>query len=110
MSMHRLTSGAGYRYLIRHTASGDCDRSGAAPLTAYYTQSGNPAGRWLGAGLAGLAGGVGIAAGSIVTEQAMAHLFGAGKDPVTGAPLGRPTRSSSQRPSASRPRSRSCRL
>src|SRR5450830_253095 len=89
MSMHRLTSGAGYRYLIRHTASGDCDRSGAAPLTAYYTQSGNPAGRWLGAGLAGLAGGVGIAAGSIVTEQAMAHLFGAGKDPVTGAPLGR---------------------
>jgi conjugative relaxase-like TrwC/TraI family protein len=89
MSMHRLTSGAGYRYLIRHTASGDCDRSGAAPLTAYYTQSGNPAGRWLGAGLAGLAGGAGIAAGSIVTEQAMAHLFGAGHDPVTGTPLGR---------------------
>jgi conjugative relaxase-like TrwC/TraI family protein len=89
MSMHRLTSGAGYRYLIRHTASGDCDRSGAAALTAYYTQSGNPAGRWFGAGLAGLAGGAGIGAGSIVTEQAMAHLFGAGHDPVTGTPLGR---------------------
>ena len=89
LSMHRLTSGAGYKYLIRHTASGDCDRSAATPLTAYYTQSGNPAGRWLGAGLAGLADGAGITPGTIVTQSAMAHLFGTGRDPATGQPLGR---------------------
>ncbi|NMR19188.1 MobF family relaxase [Cellulomonas fimi] len=87
--MHRLTAGAGYRYLLRNTASGDCDRSGAGGLTAYYTETGNPPGRWRGSGLAGLAGGDGVRAGALVTEEAMAHLFGAGRDPVTGLVLGR---------------------
>jgi conjugative relaxase-like TrwC/TraI family protein len=89
MTLHRLSAGAGYQYLLRHTATGDCDRSGSAPLTAYYTASGNPPGRWLGAGLAGVDAGKGIAAGTIVIEAAMANLFGTGKDPVSGAPLGR---------------------
>jgi len=31
MSMHRLTAGAGYQYLLRHTASGDTDRVGLVP-------------------------------------------------------------------------------
>lgn len=89
MTLHRLSDGAGYQYLLKHTASGDCDRSGSAPLTAYYTASGNPAGRWLGAGLVGVDAGRGLTAGTAVIEAAMANLFGVGKDPVSGAPLGR---------------------
>ena len=88
MTMHRLTAGAGYQYLLRHTASGDCDRSAAADLTAYYTASGNPPGRWFGRGLGGLGDG-GPRAGSQVSEPQMANLFGQGKDPTTGVPLGR---------------------
>src|SRR5665647_735964 len=90
MSMHRLTAGAGYQYLLRHTASGDTDRVGPDGLTGYYAQSGNPPGRWLGSGLAGLDGDAGITQSTVVTEDAMARLFGQGNDPVSGAPLGRP--------------------
>ena len=89
MTLHRLSAGAGYQYLLKHTATGDCDRSGSVPMTAYYTASGNPPGRWLGAGLEGVDAGSGMAAGTIVVEVAMASLFGAGNDPVSGAPLGR---------------------
>lgn len=92
MTLHRLTAGAGYQYLLRHTSSGDCDRAGATSLTAYYTESGNPAGRWLGAGLPGVGGAeaVGIEVGDVVDEQPMARLFGQGRDPMTGSALGRP--------------------
>ncbi len=54
MSIHRLSAGAGYQYLLRHTATGDVGRLAGSPLTAYYTASGYPPGRWLGGGLAGL--------------------------------------------------------
>jgi conjugative relaxase-like TrwC/TraI family protein len=90
MTMHRLTAGAGYQYLLKHTATGDCDRAAGADLTAYYTASGNPPGRWYGRGLAGFADGAGIGVGSVVSEPQMANLFGAGKDPATGHALGRP--------------------
>ena len=89
MSMHRLTAGAGYQYLLRHTASGDTDRVGPDGLTGYYTESGNPPGRWMGSGLASLDGGAGIMQDTAVTEDAMARLFGQGHDPVSGDPLGR---------------------
>ena len=91
MTLHRLTAGAGYQYLLRHTASGDCDRPGATSLTDYYTASGNPVGRWLGSGLPGVGGAaaVGIEVGDVVEEQPMARLFGQGCDPATGTPLGR---------------------
>lgn len=97
--MHRLTAGAGYRYLLRHVATGDCARTGPSPLSSYYAESGNPPGRWLGRGLAGLGASAsgstapGVAAGSTVTEDAMARLFAGGADPVTGAALGRKYRS-----------------
>src|SRR4051794_4881063 len=54
MSMHRLSAGSGYQYLLRHTASGDVQRLAGTPLTTYYTASGYPPGRWLGGGLTGL--------------------------------------------------------
>ena len=53
MSMHRLSAGSGYQYLLRHTASGDVQRLAGTPLTTYYTASGYPPGRWLGGGLTG---------------------------------------------------------
>ena len=88
MSMSRMSAGAGFEYLMRHTARGDApDRSTA--MTRYYVNAGYPAGVWLGAGLAGVNNGAGLAVGSAVSEEQMARLFGAGHDPITGAPLGR---------------------
>jgi TrwC relaxase len=89
MSMARLSAGAGYRYLLRHTAAGDAARPQSTPLVDYYAATGYPPGRWLGSGLHGLNDGVGIVPDSVVTEQALAALY-AGHDPVTGQPLGRP--------------------
>jgi hypothetical protein len=54
MSMHKLTAGDGYTYLTRQVAAGDGALEPGASLTAYYEQTGNPPGRWYGAGLAGL--------------------------------------------------------
>jgi conjugative relaxase-like TrwC/TraI family protein len=88
MTMHRLTAGAGYQYLLKHTASGDCDRAAGSDLTAYYTASGNPPGRWYGRGLDAL-GGDAVSAGARVEEPQMANLFGHGLDPTTGVALGR---------------------
>ncbi|MGQ0631521.1 MAG: MobF family relaxase [Sporichthyaceae bacterium] len=89
MSLARLSAGSGYRYLLRHTACGDCARDAATPLTSYYADSGYPAGRWLGAGLAGFDAGRGLAASTVVTEDAMGAVFGRGHDPVSETPLGR---------------------
>ncbi|MFF1819812.1 MobF family relaxase [Kribbella sp. NPDC058245] len=89
LTIHRLTAGDGYKYLLQHIASGDVDRRMATPLTAYYTSSGYPPGRWIGSGLAGLADGQ-LLAGSEVTEDSMAALFGRGEDPLNGRILGRP--------------------
>ena len=91
MSVARLSAGAGYQYLIRHTACGDVARDRATALTSYYAESGYPPGTWWGAGLDGLGPLPGAAApGSVVSEEAMGRVFGAGHDPVTDLPLGRP--------------------
>ncbi|WP_246280622.1 MobF family relaxase [Cellulomonas humilata] len=89
--MHKLTVGDGYTYLTRHVAAGDAGLSPADSLTAYYEQTGNPAGRWLGRGLESLGAGD-FEPRSVVAELAMTHLFRDGCDPVTGAPVGRPYR------------------
>ena len=104
MTIARLSAGAGYRYLTRSTACADTDLGAGADLGSYYAASGNPPGRWYGSGLAALGGDIpaggasgpgdtgavtGLRAGDVVTEEGMARLFGAGRDPVTGAPLGR---------------------
>src|SRR6478609_7694059 len=95
MTMHRLTAGAGYKYLLRYIATGDCARTGASPVTSYYTESGNPPGRWIGRGLDRLGQSrndpepIGLEVGTVVVEDAMARLFSRGVDPVTGVALGR---------------------
>jgi conjugative relaxase-like TrwC/TraI family protein len=91
LSIHRLTAGDGYAYLLKHVAAGDVDRRMATPLTAYYAASGYPAGRWLGSGLAGLGGGQ-LTPGDEVIESQMAALFGRAEDPITEVVLGRPYR------------------
>ncbi|GAA3598509.1 MobF family relaxase [Kribbella ginsengisoli] len=91
LSIHRLTAGDGYKYLLKNVATGDVDRRMATPLTAYYAAAGYPVGRWAGAGLANLGDGR-LAPGSEVTEPQMEALFGRAQDPLTGRHLGRPYR------------------
>ena len=72
MSVRRMTLGAGYRYLMSSVARGDGDGRAVSALTRYYAQSGTPPGRFAGAGLAGLADGAGVEAGSVVGEGGVA--------------------------------------
>jgi conjugative relaxase-like TrwC/TraI family protein len=89
MSIHRLSAGSGYRYLLRSVATGDTPAPGAG-LSAYYAATGTPPGRWYGTGLAGLGGDSSrLSSGDVVTENQLAALYGAGRDPVTDEPLGR---------------------
>src|SRR5665213_2485248 len=87
MSLHKLSAGGGVTYLLRHTCCGDVERAADTPLSAYYTASGYPPGRWLGAGLPGLAAGAGVT--GLIDETGMERLFGLGLDPVTEQPLGK---------------------
>ena len=90
MSVRRMSLGAGYRYLMSSVARGDGDGRGVSALTRYYAESGTPPGRFAGAGLAGLADGVGVEPGSVVGEAALQRMLGCLQDPVTGRYLGRP--------------------
>ncbi|HEY8720913.1 MobF family relaxase [Pengzhenrongella sp.] len=90
MSMHKLDAGDGYKYLTRQVAAGDARLGPGESLTAYYDRTGNPPGHWYGSGLAGLGDGTNrMRPGAVVTEDAMAAVFGKGHDPLTGEPLGR---------------------
>src|SRR5690349_17670723 len=84
-----MSLGAGYEYLMSSVVRGDGAAPSSQALTRYYLESGTPPGRFLGTGLAGLADGAGIAAGTEVSEEALWHLLGMMSDPVTGRPLGR---------------------
>jgi conjugative relaxase-like TrwC/TraI family protein len=89
MSIRRMTLGAGYRYLMSSVARAD-EATRAAGLRAYYAATGTPPGWFLGAGLAGLAGGAGVESGSQVSEEQLWRMLGMLQDPVTGEQLGRP--------------------
>ena len=84
-----MSLGKGYEYLLRSVARGDGAATTSSPLTRYYAESGTPPGRWLGTGLAGLNGGLGLAAGSEISEAMLFNLLGILTDPITGEPLGR---------------------
>lgn len=88
VSMRVMSAGDGYKYLLRTVVAGDGDRSLSTPLTRYYAEAGTPPGRWLGAGVAQLGGGR-LAPDDEVTGDQLQLLIGAGRDPVTGDPLGR---------------------
>jgi conjugative relaxase-like TrwC/TraI family protein len=76
---------------MKSVATGDVDRLMSTPLTRYYTETGTPPGRWLGAGVECLGSGeLGrLVVGDLVTEEQMARLAGKGLDPITGEQLGR---------------------
>jgi conjugative relaxase-like TrwC/TraI family protein len=83
-----MSLGSGYRYLMESVAVGDGGLR-TSSLVDYYADSGTPPGRFLGAGLAGLDDGNGVAVGSLVSEEHLFQMLGMCADPVTGRPLGR---------------------
>ena len=98
MTMHKLTAGDGYQYLIRQVAAVDTTSRGKAPLIDYYSSKGESPGHWVGSGLASLestgarwvpAGDVAdvwaVEAGSQVSEAQMKALFGEGLHPNADA-------------------------
>ncbi|MBC9944760.1 relaxase domain-containing protein [Leucobacter sp. cx-328] len=88
VSMRLMSAGDGYKYLLRTVAAGDGDRSLSTPLTRYYDADGAPPGRWMGSGISALGSGQ-LEEGDEVAEAQLQLLIGMGRDPVTGAPLGR---------------------
>ncbi|QAV69231.1 conjugal transfer protein [Salinibacterium sp. UTAS2018] len=88
VSMRVMSAGDGYKYLLRTVAAGDGDRDLSTPLTRYYNADGTPPGRWMGSGLPTLGSGQ-LRDSDEVTEAQLQLLIGMGRDPLTGAPLGR---------------------
>jgi conjugative relaxase-like TrwC/TraI family protein len=89
VSIARMSLGGGYAYLLESVARGDGAGSMSSPLTRYYAESGTPPGRFMGAGLAGVNGGTGVAEGSEVSEEMLFNMLGTLSDPITGTPLGK---------------------
>lgn len=77
MSLHKLSAGDGYTYLVRQVAAGDSTELGHDSLGDYYAAKGETPGRWVGTGLAGL----NIGPAAIVSEAQMKALFGLGIHP-----------------------------
>lgn len=50
MSLHKLTAGDGYMYLIRQVAAADDTARGRGALGDYYSSKGETPGRWMEAG------------------------------------------------------------
>jgi conjugative relaxase-like TrwC/TraI family protein len=79
MSMHKLTAGSGYDYLIRQVAALDATEKGHTGLASYYAERGESPGVWIGSGMEGIDG---LAAGDPVTAEQMRALFGCGLHPL----------------------------
>ncbi len=88
-----MTLGSGYRYLMASVAQSDGAGVQRSALTRYYAETGTPPGRFLGAGLVGLGDGAGVEAGTRVSEEQLWRMLAKLQDPVTGAHLGTPPRS-----------------
>lgn len=94
MTLHKLTAGDGYLYLVRQIAAADSTERGRSTLAEYYSAKGEAPGRWLGRGLAALSD-TGrcevsdedreriwaIREGSGVSEDQMRALYGEGLHP-----------------------------
>src|SRR5215203_321672 len=85
MSLHKLSAGHGYDYLIRQVAAHDATHRGRTDLASYYEGRGETPGRWVGRGLAGIDG---LEVGDEVTGDQMRLLFAEGRHPLTGASPG----------------------
>jgi len=85
MSLHKLSAGHGYDYLIRQVAALDATHRGRTDLASYYEGRGETPGRWVGRGLAGIDG---LEVGDVVTGEQMRLLFAEGRHPLAGATRG----------------------
>ena len=92
VSIRRMTLGSGFKYLMSSIAQSDGAAEHASALTRYYAESGTPPGRFMGAGLPGLADGKGVAVGAQVSEEHLFRMLGMLQDPITGEQLGRAPR------------------
>ena len=94
MTLHKLTAGDGYLYLVRQVAAADSTERGRSPLADYYSAKGESPGRWMGRGLAALSDTGArevsdavrqqvwtVEEGATVTEAQMKALFGLGLHP-----------------------------
>src|SRR6185312_9504897 len=54
MTLHKLTAGDGYLYLVRQVAAADSTERGRSTLADYYSGKGEAPGQWMGRGLAAL--------------------------------------------------------
>ena len=79
MSLHKLSAGHGYDYLIRQVAALDATHRGRTDLASYYSERGEAPGRWVGRGLAGVDG---LGVGDVVTGEQMRLLFAEGRHPL----------------------------
>ena len=94
MTLHKLTAGDGYLYLVRQVAAADSTERGRSTLADYYSAKGETPGPWIGRGLAALSdtGRCDVSAqvreqiwtveeGSGVSEDQMRALYGEGLHP-----------------------------
>jgi conjugative relaxase-like TrwC/TraI family protein len=79
MSLHKLSAGHGYDYLIRQVAALDATHRGRTDLASYYSERGETPGRWVGRGIAGIDG---LEVGDVVTGEQMRLLFAEGRHPL----------------------------
>lgn len=79
MTLHKLSAGNGYTYLIKQVAANDAPAAGYANLAEYYSERGESPGMWLGRGLAELEHAPTV--GERVHEEQMIALFGHGRHP-----------------------------
>ena len=90
MTIRRLSIGAGYKYLLKSIALGDGpEGTDKSDLVRYYSETGTPAGVFLGAGLVGLDNGRGVDVGQSVTAENLQRMLQDCADPITGEVLGR---------------------
>jgi conjugative relaxase-like TrwC/TraI family protein len=90
MTIRRLSIGAGYKYLLKSIAVGDGpEGTDKSDLVRYYSKTGTPPGVFLGAGLAGLNNGLGVAVGQSVSAENLQRMLQDCADPITGEVLGR---------------------
>jgi conjugative relaxase-like TrwC/TraI family protein len=82
MSLHKLSAGYGYDYLIRQVAAHDATHRGRTDLASYYDGRGETPGRWVGRGLDGIDG---LEVGDEVTAEQMRLLFAEGRHPLANA-------------------------
>ena len=81
MSLHKLSAGRGYDYLVQQVAALDATHRGRSDLASYYAERGETPGRWMGRGIAGIDG---LEVGDVVTGEQMWLLFAEGRHPLAG--------------------------